>query len=704
MERPQLPRNPARGGYMLNLKKLGIEIPIVASCIIAVYWHDMTILWDDALNNEMASYILALPFLIAYMIYKKRNMIKAQLTLEIEDPQKKIAKDTIGVSLCLSALLLYVYGSFTFNTLLYHLISLAIFTTGCAVLLTGIQNLKNLAFPLGFLLLLIIPYREEAYQAGAQLSTLTSTLTYNILRTLNYPVTLSSTYQAPSIMIQTPTGEQVPFIIDIPCAGAYSLIGFLVFALFFTYIAQGTPPRKIGWLITGFILIYAINIARTTLTLIIGYQISIEAAMGLFHLLGGTVLIFLASLSMILIGEKMLKVDIFRKETKTEPCLLCEENQRRNELFCTYCGRFFKPTNVTTARIDLGKIVALAITMALIINMQVPAFTLAQHNIMEMDLQELAGQKETRTFLPPLEGYEPKFVYRDQRFETIAGQDASLLYVYYPQNESYAPVYVSIEIANSHSKLHRWEICLFASEPDPIVDPIVTKDIQIIENPPVTGRIFTFRYVRSNQPVTILYWYEKSTFRIGQAWANRYIKTSIIAYLESFIRTGEITSVNDHTRLESKLTSIAQNIITYWEPAKTWSAFVVAVAGWGQTLAIATMIASSSLVTILHLKKRRDKEETAKTVHKQLTWHSTFSKEEREILKVLETLAKVERSTGTELAESYKSETGKEIEPKKLMELMTHAERYQLLTKGILNREGNPTLFWKAHLPSSHLL
>jgi len=703
MEGPISPESSPRRNYFLKIKQLGIEVPVVVSCIVAVYWHDLTILWDDALNNEMASYILALPFLITYMIYKKRNIIKAQLSLETEKQENIIMKDVIGVSLCLSALLIYVYGSFTFNTLLYHLIALAIFTTGCAVLLTGIQNLKNLAFPLGFLLLLIIPYREEAYQAGAQLSTLTSTLTYNILKTLNYPVTLSSTYEAPSIMIQTPTGEQVPFIIDIPCAGAYSLIGFLVFALFFTYISTGTPPKKIGWLITGFLLIYGINIARITLTLIIGHQISIEAAMGLFHLLSGSVLIFLASLLMIIVGEKILRIKIFKTDTEAKACPLCEENQQRNETFCTFCGKFFNPSNIRPAKIDLGKIAVLALFMALVINLQVPAFTLAQQNVMEMDLHELGGSKETKQFLPPLEGYEPKFVYRDQRFESIAKQDASLLYVYYPQNNSYAPLFVSIEIADSYSKLHRWEICLYVVPSEggrQIVDPIVSKDIQIMENPPVTGRIFTFKYTKSDQTATILYWYEKSAFKIGNAWANRYIKTSIIAYLNNFMKTGEITSLDDYTKLENKLASIAQNIITYWEPAKTWSAFVVTFAGWGQNLSIATMIASTSLVTIWHLKRQREEEKTARSVFKQLTWHSTFSEEEREVLKVLEALAEKERSTGSELSRSYEKGTGQKIKPERLMEIIGHAEDFELVGKQISNEQGNPTLLWRYSLPS----
>jgi len=700
LERSNVTSDPQKkGDWVLSVKefarKLGLDVPVIVLCTFAVYWHDLTILWDDVLNNEMASYILALPFLMAYMIYRRRNVIKAQLSLEIEEQERMIIKDMIGVSLCLSALLIYVYGSFTFRTLEYHLISLTVFLTGCSVLLAGIQNLRNLAFPLGFLLLLVIPYREEAYQVGGQLSTLSSVLAFNILRILNYPVSLSSTYEAPSIMIEVPSGEYVPFVIDIPCAGAYSLIGFLVFALFFTYVSRGTQLRKIGWLTAGFLLIYGINIARILLTLMIGHTLGIDAAMGLFHLASGTVLIFLASLLMILIGEKILKIRISEMETKTEMCPLCEENKRRNEPFCTFCGRFFNLSSIRPSRAYLAELAAIAFLMMLVINLQVPSFTLAQHNVMEMDLHELAGMKETKGFLPPVELYEPTFLYRDERFEEVARQDASLLYVYRPQNNSYAPIFVSVEIADSYSKLHRWEICLFISEPDPIVNPIVSKDIQIMENPPVTGRIFTFKYVESEQPVTILYWYEKSAFRIGQTWANRYVKTSIIAYLSNFVETGEIRSLDDYNRLESKLASIARNIVTYWEPVKAWSDFVVAFAGWGQTMAILTMIVSSSISLILHLKRRREEEERAGSNHKQLIWHSAFSKEEREILEILEVLAEEERSTGIQLSKSYEEKTGKRIKPAKLMGMMMHAEKFGLAKKEIIGKENSAELVWR---------
>ena len=607
-------------GQYLNRETLIISLSAIG--IIVVYWNDLAVLLDDALKNEMAGYILALPFLIIFMSHRKREMLKAQLTVEFEEDQNRIIKDIAAASLCLSALSLYIYGSFTFTVIEYHIASLIIFIIGCSVFLLGIQNLKHLAFPLGFLLLLVIPYRQEAYQASSYLSILTSTLTYNILNVLGFPVTLSSTYDSPAIMIQTSSGEQVPFVIDIPCAGAYSLIGFLVFALFFAYVSSGSYLKKAVWAALGFLLIYAMNIARVSVILVVGYMLGAETAMGLFHLLSGSVLIFFASLLMILIGEKSLKVGLFRREeTPDSSCSLCQEGDAGNESFCTYCGRFLSSSATSISSIDLGKILVLASVFAILTNVQVPTFTLAQQNLMEMDIHEISGSQDAQTFLPQIDGYEPVFLYRDQRFERISQQDASMLYMYRRGNLSLAPIFASVEIADSYSKLHYWEVCLYVTADEQIVDPILSKDIQILENPPLIGRIFIFKYVESEQTVMILYWYEKAAFKIGNGWGNRYVKTSLIAYLNTFVRTGEINGVDDHTKLQEQLTLMSRNIINYWQPAKQWSAYLVVFAQYGQALSIAAIVGASVIFLAFQLRADREERGKALSIHKQLTWH-----------------------------------------------------------------------------------
>ena len=81
-------------------------------------------------------------------------------------------------------------------------------------------------------------------------------------------------------------------------------------------------------------------------------------------------------------------------------------------------------------------------------------------------------------------------------------------------------------------------------------------------------------------------------------------------------------------------------------------------------------------------------------MHRQLTWHSTFSKEEREIMKVLEAFGE-EASTGTDIALSYKRSTGKSIMPEKLMEILGHLQRFDLVKKKIIHRNEKPCLAYQ---------
>jgi exosortase len=681
---------------IFNIEAAVILLTFVS--VIVAYWRDSLVLLDDALRSDMASYVLALPFLIFYMLYKRRNLLKAQLCIEAQKEENVVMKNIIAVALCLSALFLYVYGSFTFNVLQYHLVSLVIYAAGCTVFMLGIHNLKNVAFPLCLLLLLLLPYREEIYQFSGQLSLATSNLTFSLLRALGYPVTLSSLYESPSIVLRTASGEDALFVIDVPCAGAYSLIGFSVFALFFAYLSYGSLIKKALWLLVGFGLIYMGNIARLSLIIIVGYWYGAEVAMGLFHLMSGSILLFVMSLLTLIIGEKFFNVRLLTSKRKGENCSLCGEYEARKEPFCSYCGRFFDATEIKLSKIDATKILLFSLLFAVLVNNQVPSFTLSEQNILEVDIHEVSGSQETQVFLPKINGYEPRFVYRDSRFESLAQQDAALLYVFQQPNSSHAPIFASIEVADSYSKIHRWEICLYVVPAEggvQLVTPIETRDIQILENPPLTGRLFAFKYLPSNQTVMILYWYEKAAFKIGGVWVNRYVKTGLIAYLDLFVKTGEISSVNDYASLEENLTRMAEAIINYWEPVKQWSAYTVIFGQYGQAYAIASVAMASTLYIFLYIRKRRRIEDMARSTYKQLLFYSTFSEEEKDALKVLEALSDKMDATAAELEEAVQQKTGKRMRPEEILKMLEHLERHGLVESAVIEKGKDPVLAWR---------
>jgi len=683
----------------VNLRA-GIKPALALLVTVLVYRQDLAVVFNEALKSELTNYILAVPFLLAYMVYRRRGLLRAVTPLD-EGEKRTVTENLIGFTVCLSSLFLYAYGSFTFYTLEYHLASLPIFVAGCTLALFNYRTLRVLIFPIAFLSLLITPPWKSIYEAGAQLSVLTSNIAYNVLRLTGLPVKLSSIAETPAIIVQNRSGQSLPFTIDMACAGIYSLIGFFVFALFAAYIARGSPQKKGALFLTGFVLIYALNVARVLTIVLVGYWWGFEAAMGLLHALGGSVLIFLGTLALLLIGEKALKIRFFETQTETRPCPLCKGSQRENETFCLACGRLLDPPRIEVSSRDIYKVAAIATIGLLIVNLQLPAFVLAGQSSMELDLQKISGEAETQQFLPAVTGYEPRFLHRDIEFEKWSKQDAALLYAYYPENRSRAPILVGVEIADSYSKLHRWEICLFivpAEKGGATVTPLEQRDVQVLENPPLVGRFYVFHPKRSAQTVVVLYWYGRAAFKMGSGWGHKYVKTSLVAYADSFARTGEIESPQDYSKLEDKLYSVAQAVASHWEPAKAWSPIVILFAQWGQALAAITILFAAFMAAYrLWWREGGD----SASLYKQLVWYSTFSKEERETLDVVETLTRTGQSTGTALADAHRKLLGKTVKLNRLIEILKHAEESGLVERAITIREDRPSLAWKSRIPAT---
>jgi exosortase/archaeosortase family protein len=85
------------------------------------------------------------------------------------------------------------------------------------------------------------------------------------------------------------------FSIDVACSGVYSLIGFLIFAVFIAYITRGRLWDKGAILVLGIPLIIALNVIRITTILAIGNAYGDELALQVFHALGATVLMFIGT-------------------------------------------------------------------------------------------------------------------------------------------------------------------------------------------------------------------------------------------------------------------------------------------------------------------------------------------------------------------------------------------------------------------------
>ncbi|NIO37003.1 hypothetical protein GTO27_04800, partial [Candidatus Bathyarchaeota archaeon] len=123
-----------------------ISISLIVLTILIVYWQDLSILFNEALQSEAVSQIILIPFLVSYLIYRKRELIRGSLELQKLRGKTTLVSisDIVGIAFCLAAFLLYWYGSYTFYPLEFHVASMIIFIMGITLILTNVKTLTIL--------------------------------------------------------------------------------------------------------------------------------------------------------------------------------------------------------------------------------------------------------------------------------------------------------------------------------------------------------------------------------------------------------------------------------------------------------------------------------------------------------------------------------------------------------------------------------
>ena len=680
---------------------LSTKVAAVLIIVLAVYHQDLTLIANEAIQSEIMSYMLAIPVLFVYLIYRKRKMLRAAISFETPKPSKTISFETlrphkkpaayfnqiIGTLLCLTAFILYWHGSYTFYPLEYHMISLPIFTSGIILVMFNTQTLNALAFPTALLIFLTPPPQEILNALGAALSIISSESAYAALKAIGLPVTLTAQYGTPVITLTKPGSAPMPFTIDVACAGFYSLIAFIIFATFIVYITKSKLPKKAAIFFTGIPLMFTLNIARIILTVVIGNQYGKETALQAFHILGGWVLILLGAVILSTISEKIFKIHFFTTKTKITPCNYCNPNPSPKQHFCIACGRLLNPTKTKLTKRDLGKIFALIITAILIINIQVPVFALAEGPV-KLNIRALSGEEITTKMLPEIPGYTAMFTYRDKTFEEYAKQDASLIYAYYSNDTSKKTIWAVIEIAKTRASMHPWEVCLItwqiAQGYQPQVRQLSQRDIRLLENPPITARYFSFQDLTTNLIEVILYWYESSFFNTGSSMEREYTKISFVAFAET---PEDIPSVED------QLLPFGKAMVDHWLPIKSWS-LVALLISQNATILIA-IITTLLAITLAYQTAKNQKRKNLNLK----AYNKLVSQEEKLILQAASEAARKSKPTGNAIAQAYQKLAEKPATPSLLFQKLNRAEEAGFVKREIANQEDEPILIWKTQTP-----
>ena len=329
---------------------LGLKIATIIVAVVLVFHQDLVMVAVDAVQNESMSYVLAIPFLFAYLVYRKRKMLRTVMPLESRAQPRiiRFLATIVGVLLASTAMLLYWYGSSTG----YHMLTLPIFAAGLTLLLFNTQTLKESAFPLAFLIFLTPP-SGILNRIGPAFSSASSEASYAFIRAVGVPSTLTSQLGNPVIQVTRSGGEALGFTVGQSSSGLYSLLGFLVFAVFIVYTIRDRLWKKLLLFPVGFLIIYALSLSRIASILLIGYNFGRDVAMELVLLLGGWILMFLGTFLALAFSEKVLHTQIF--SIPSQECAKCGSELQADRNLCFSCGRILRPSATRFHKTDLVK-------------------------------------------------------------------------------------------------------------------------------------------------------------------------------------------------------------------------------------------------------------------------------------------------------------------------------------------------------------
>jgi exosortase len=665
--------------------RLLLMLLLVTVAVLIVYGNDFAILANEAWLSESFSHVLLLPFFAGFLIYLKKDALKASLSIDTPKNKQfglKYVNELAGLILLIISFLVYWYGSYTFYPLQIHVLSLPIFLMGLTLIILNSQAFLKLIFPFLFLLFLVPLPTTILSVVGGYLANFNTQASFSLLSAAGLPMTLSGDYGAPTVMMTTAAGQAVNFTVDIPCSGIYSLTAFAMFAAFLAFISYTKIWKKISVFILGFLVFTLLNMLRIMAIFAFGYWFGEEVAMTI-HSFAGIALIFIGMIIILVLSDKVLKIKIMTKTLKQRPCPECSQ-KKIGTGFCQNCGRFLNKTTKAFYSKTLFAKLLLIILLCGVVFMSITAPTFATANG-SGDLTFLTGEnyKNANSTLPEISGYTLQFLYRDTAYEKLAKQDASLIYGYFPENRSSSIIYADIGVSSSLSNLHNWEVCLVTYQTAQGENALVTvhdsREILLLENPPLVAQYFVFDSPNNYTQVT-LYWYEKASFNTGLTVEQKYVRISLVILTQD---------ASKYPELEQELYAMGLIIAESWEPLKTQALISLGIPAQQSLLVGSTLLLVGTWTTQYFAEKR--KSSNNRNIFSQFS-----SKKEQIVFASVSELTKTKKHMRTtDIVEAVAKRVGKPVSSKTVYRVLKALEEAGLVKRTIISVGNSPVMVWK---------
>jgi len=259
------------------------------------------------------------------------------------------------------------------------------------------------------------------------------------------------------------------------------------------------------------------------------------------------------------------------------------------------------------------------------------------------------------------------------------------MYAYFPLNGSVPFFYVDIGVASSIDSLHNWEVCLISYETSqgqyPLVNVLDSRDIQLLQNPPLTAEFLSFKDPsQSNYTQITLYWYERAPFKTGPTVQQEYVRVSLIILTQN--------STN-YSELENYLNTVALPLANAWEPLKNESLISLGIPAEQILLAV-----SIALLVIITTAQSAGQKQKYKNNQKIFNLYAT--RKEKIVLNILKKQSKQKKYLKTiDIIKAVQQHIGKPVNPKLVFKILKTLENNGFIKLTIIIDGDAPIQRWR---------
>ena len=694
------------GSTLLENKVILSKAAVVIVSAILIYYADLTLIFGNALEfntGNITNYVITIPFLSAFILYRKRNILKATAMLSKGSNSSRIRlDDVLGITLCAIAIIFYIASTSTLYALEYHILSLPIFLSGSTMLVFNLATLRHSIVAIMLTFYLQPPPGQLVSELAADLSWTSAVIVQGLLGSLGLPISIDSSLGAPALVIEGSDGTKTPFFVGEPSSGVFSTLGLSLFAVFVAYIIRGPTWKRLVLFVSGFPLFYLLNTLRIAIVLSLWYLWGQDVS-EVYHTISGSSMVAIGTLIILLVAEKVLKLNIRSPARLSKKCDVCNKCLTARETMCLSCGRLLGRIKYTFGK-SIERI-AVVIFISLIAASIVVTSTYngdVSKKLSDLDISKIKGPETTEYLLPQISGWDLKYAYRDNRVESILNQDAALAFRYLQTSNGTSKaglipagtvsLYSSVQISTGH---HVWEDSL-VTYPSRVGRPGAT----LLESEDITisgekqGRLLVFKRLESTTTEAVVYWFERTPLKFGSDFENRNVLISIWANTDSLARTGIIDGPEDIAGIKKLYMSLAKPIAAYWhDQTATLSTGNELLFGFVNKNVYSLLAITCIPLALFWLYHEIKRIQLSSRMH--LLYHRLAADDKQVVEALLHSQSHSKHCTGISIAKSYAEISNKQLNSDQLTNLLRVVRRSGLITDTVASVNDESMLVWR---------